>query len=294
MLERKPHENENACSQECEQISDAFCIETNRIYDSCRNQECIQDARIFVTEEGQKALDHADSIQVKSVKVLWTKIRTEEMPFHKGYFQIHIRYYFYCILDCCNCLGVGQEIAGLCTWEKKVLLYGGEGNTSIFVSDLQNDPCAPDFGKLCTAVNRPRAVVETAEPIALALEICQGPDEKDGFRHAEPIPEAVQTIFGGAFCRPCEQNKVCRLTLGLFSMIRLERPAQLVIPACDFCLPEKCCEDEFSCSDPCALFRSMSFPVNEFYPAINSFSSISAQILQKQTEPCPIDPKKYQ
>ena len=291
MLERKSHENEKPCSQKKDPISDAFCIETQRIFDSCRSQECIENARIFVTEEGQKALDGADSIQLKSVKVLWTKIRTEEMPFHKGYFRIHIRYFFYCILDCCNCLGVGREIAGLCTWEKRALLYGGEGNTSIFVSDLQTDPCMPDFGTLCTAWNRPRAVVETAEPIALALEIGTGTEKKDGF-FAEKLPDAIQSVFGGPFAAPCGQSKVCYLTLGLFSIVRLERPAQLVIPACDFCLPETCCEEEMPCHDPCALFRSMRFPVDEFCPAPPMFSPLSAEILQKPCTPCPNEQKK--
>ena len=75
----------------------ACCIDTYRIYDFCRNQECLEEMRLFVTDEGQRILDSANAIRVKNIKVLWTKIDTEEMPFNKGYFQINIRYYFHCV-----------------------------------------------------------------------------------------------------------------------------------------------------------------------------------------------------
>ncbi len=54
-------------------------------------------------------------------------------------------------------------------------------------------------------------------------------------------------------------------TLGQFSMIRLERDTQLVIPCYDFCMPQKEC---ISSSDdhPCELFSRIKFPVEEFFP----------------------------
>ena len=57
------------------------------------------------------------------------------------------------------------------------------------------------------------------------------------------------------------------VTLGQFSIIRLERDVQLLMPAYDLCLPTKEC----SCGssgpeDPCAMFERIDFPVKEFYP----------------------------
>lgn len=58
------------------------------------------------------------------------------------------------------------------------------------------------------------------------------------------------------------------VTLGQFSIIRLERDTQLLTPVYDYCVPEKECPcDGGSCQeDPCELFRKVQFPVGEFFP----------------------------
>ena len=55
------------------------------------------------------------------------------------------------------------------------------------------------------------------------------------------------------------------MTLGFFSVIRIERPGQYLINATEYSVPEKECVsgDE---EDPCAVFEKMAFPVNEFSP----------------------------
>ena len=54
-------------------------------------------------------------------------------------------------------------------------------------------------------------------------------------------------------------------TIGQFSIIRLERDTQLVVPAYDYCMPEKECPGTVS-DDPCTLFSRIQFPVDEFFP----------------------------
>ena len=54
-------------------------------------------------------------------------------------------------------------------------------------------------------------------------------------------------------------------TIGQFSLIRLERDTQLLIPAYDYSLPEKECPGS-SEDDPCELFGRIRFPVEEFFP----------------------------
>ena len=54
-------------------------------------------------------------------------------------------------------------------------------------------------------------------------------------------------------------------TIGLFSIIKLARHVQLLIPAFDFCVPNKQCvaaTDE----DACGLFDTIDFPIDEFFP----------------------------
>ena len=53
------------------------------------------------------------------------------------------------------------------------------------------------------------------------------------------------------------------VSLGIFSVVRLVRPAQLLVSATEYCIPEKECasvEDD----NPCRVFKSMPFPINEF------------------------------
>jgi len=56
------------------------------------------------------------------------------------------------------------------------------------------------------------------------------------------------------------------VTLGQFSIVRLERDTQLLVPVYDYCMPDKECACGDGCEDPCALFRNISFPVGEFFP----------------------------
>ena len=55
------------------------------------------------------------------------------------------------------------------------------------------------------------------------------------------------------------------VTLGQFTLVRLERDTQLLIPVYDYCIPQAEC----SCGDqeaPCGLFRNVAFPIGEFFP----------------------------
>lgn len=247
----------------------ACCIDTYRILDSCRTQECMEDLRVFVTDRGQQILDAASAIRVKHLKVLSTRIETEEMPFNKGYYQIRLRYYFRCILDCCTGLGTGQDVAGLCAWDKSVLLYGGEGGVSIFRSDGHpQEFCAPCAPSVTWEAGCPRAVVEIAEPVALRLNVLEscGGDFGVSVIDENGIPEHLCRYFEGSFTAAFSREKTCFLSMGIFSIIRLERPCQLVIPACDLCIPPEKENPTLPYSDPCALFRSMEFPVGEFFP----------------------------
>ena len=63
-------------------------------------------------------------------------------------------------------------------------------------------------------------------------------------------------------------------TIGQFSIIRLERPTQLIVPVYDYGLPEKECPGN-SEGDPCELFSRIPFPVEEFFPP-NSVDSSEA------------------
>ena len=77
------------------------------------------------------------------------------------------------------------------------------------------------------------------------------------------IPESISRGLCGNLCD--SEGKYITVSLGLFSVVRLVRPAQYIINATEYCVPDKVCisaEDD----NPCAVFRSMAFPTSEFCP----------------------------
>ena len=63
-----------------------------------------------------------------------------------------------------------------------------------------------------------------------------------------------------------EQNRLY-VTLGQFSIIRLERDVQLVVPTLDCPVPSKeCCDNPGCAEDPCDMFSRIAFPVQQFFP----------------------------
>ena len=81
------------------------------------------------------------------------------------------------------------------------------------------------------------------------------------------VPEPLSCLFGDDIILDTGVKKLF-VTLGQFSIIRLERDIQLLMPAYDYCLPEKecACQGAECGEDPCEIFRKVQFPVGEFFP----------------------------
>ena len=69
--------------------------------------------------------------------------------------------------------------------------------------------------------------------------------------------------YGGEFVQS-ESEKDVLVSIGIFTIVQLERDVQMLIPAYDFCMPRKECVA--SSEDPCELFSSIDFPTSEFFP----------------------------
>ena len=54
------------------------------------------------------------------------------------------------------------------------------------------------------------------------------------------------------------------ISFGIFSVIRIEREAQVLIQATDYSVPDKECSAASNDDNPCSLFNNMPFPVNQF------------------------------
>lgn len=262
--------SENRCSCSSGGASsggrETICIDTNRVLDSCRDRDCYENARVFVGQAGQDLLDHVGcTVRVVCAKILWTYISIDPIQFNRGFYQITARFYVHVKLEACVGMGRSQTFDGIAVVEKTVVLFGGEGNVSVFRSDPEANRCAPWNGSN-RSNNLPTAVVETVEPVVLGSTVVE-PSCCNCACYtccsANDIPQDV--LERGNLDSVCDREDGNRLyvSLGLFTVFRIERPAQFLISASEYCVPDKeCVCDEPS--SPCNLFRNMAFPTNEF------------------------------
>jgi hypothetical protein len=80
------------------------------------------------------------------------------------------------------------------------------------------------------------------------------------------VPAFINSCFGGELSSGDDSRRIY-VTLGQFSIVRLERDTQILIPMYDYCMSDKQCACEPGCAeDPCSIFRNIAFPVGEFFP----------------------------
>ncbi len=112
---------------------------------------------------------------------------------------------------------------------------------------------------------------EVVDPICLGAKLTEFNDgcckyADDDTVDLGNIPDCVRRVFDDRFICGREQQRRVYISLGLFTIIKLERNVQLLIPAYDFCIPEKECVGAATPDDPCDLFEKISFPIDEFFP----------------------------
>lgn len=240
---------------------EAVCIDTSRVYDSCADKDCLADLRVYFTDADQAIINDAISVRARSVDVINVFIEIEKVPFSTGYYSVDATYFFDVELDVYTSpLTSPQNVHGLSVFTKKSILYGGDGSVKVFSSEFSPrvDTQNPSYS------TNPRAKVQVATPIPLDARLCAVSDCCNNLSAGVPtIPETVKGRYSGEFIIT-DTDPAVRVTIGLFSIIRLERDVQLLIPAYDFCMPSKECAND--AEDPCDAFRRIAFPVNEFFP----------------------------
>ena len=80
------------------------------------------------------------------------------------------------------------------------------------------------------------------------------------------IPGAVKELFDEELVLSGDKRRLF-VTLGQFSIVRLERSAQLVVPVLEYSIPQKeCCDNPGGTEDPCEMFSRIPFPAEQFSP----------------------------
>lgn len=52
-------------------FNEAVCIHTDKVYDSCRDKDCLENIRVYLTASGQSVVDNAISVKCVKAEVIW-------------------------------------------------------------------------------------------------------------------------------------------------------------------------------------------------------------------------------
>lgn len=243
---------------------EAMCIDTYRVLDSCRDKDCFEKTEVILTGYGKEALASSKEVKAKESKVLSCIIETDEVPFNSGFYKVSAKIFVKVIFEVCIG-GCFQDIEGLSILEKNVILFGGEGAVKVFKSDRDtgffkggNPQRALSLGML------PIAVLETVDPIVLETKIIKKCDGcNDDLANIGCLPNGIETLFSGELISNRVGEYCLVATFGLFSVVRLERPSQIVLNAAEYSIPEKD-HSKIRNEDPKDVFREIPFPLCEF------------------------------
>ena len=253
-------------NRNCNQVSNAaetVCIDTYQVLDSCRDRDCFENTRIYLGAEAQALINSCATVRVRSAEIACGNVTVNSVAFNDGFYQVNARFYLRIVVEICVGQGRVQEYCGLSVVDKSVVLYGGNGNVNIFRSNPENNGPCPTCDPDLASNNLPIGVVETVTPIVLSTKVACAPCEcYDPCRFSD-IPESVMELLNCDVTDTAESDYVLLATFGLFSVVRIERPAQFLVSATDYSVPDKECPCDRA-EDPCSLFRTIKFPTEEF------------------------------
>ena len=140
-----------------EDLQEALSIHTRKITDSCRDKDCIEDLRVYLTKASQNILDGCSSAKVRCGELLYTYIDVEPVAFDRNHFCVDATFYYRILADAVVGCGRPVTLHGVAVFSKRAVLCGEESKAHIFTSDTRLD--GPD-GLSKYSVNVPTAVVE--------------------------------------------------------------------------------------------------------------------------------------
>lgn len=153
---------ENECTPEYDcrdYFKEAVCIDAMRIYDSCSDKDCLEDIRVLFPAARQPLIDSATNVRIKDVSVITVYIDLQPIPFNKGFYSVDMTFFFDVALDLFGGpTSCPVPVNGVSIFNKKVILYGSEGNVKMYSSD-----CCIDDVDVQDCKVLPKATVQVGE-----------------------------------------------------------------------------------------------------------------------------------
>lgn len=241
-------------------FKEAVCIDAGRVYDSCCDRDCLSDMRLYFKPADQNVVNNAINVKIRSAEVINVLVDVEPVHLNRGFYACDITFFFLVRIDIFtapHCQPI--PVSGVCSADKKVILYGSDGGVKVFSNettrDDAGDPQSPETSNL------PRCVVSCVDPVPLSAKLCKACRSC----YCRQMPECVTGVLGGEVVTAQGGDDLSvTVTLGLFTIVQLIRNVQMLIPVYDFCVPEKECSA--SSDSPCDIFSKIKFPLDDFFP----------------------------
>ena len=141
-------------------LNQALSIHTRKITDSCRDKDCIEDLRVYLTVGSQDQLETAASVRVRSADLLDAYIDVEPVAFDGHHYCIDVTFYYRVLADAVVGCNRPTTLYGLACFSKRAVLCGEDSRAHIFTSDTR---LGQMDGTSIPSSNLPTAVVEVTD-----------------------------------------------------------------------------------------------------------------------------------
>ena len=248
-------------------IREAVCVHTDKISDSCLAKDCIEDLQVYLTVPSQQALDCAVSAKARYVELLHVGVHVGDRPLFHGLLHgrphVLLPRHRRCVrrrrppddghgprhlLEAARHVRRRDERAQFLEPERRQLpLQAGHPGRKRAGGHRRSR--RPDDPRLARAGGLQLQLLPAVAPV---------------------IPEAILGCFEEQLVLDGESKRLL-VTIGQFSIARLERSTQLLIPTFDYCIPSKTCKNVGSSNteSPCEVFGQIEFPMDAFFPSKN-------------------------
>ena len=116
-------------------VREAVCIHTRKIFDSCRDKDCVEDLRFYPTASAMELLAGCQMVRGGTAELLYVYSAVEPATFNRGFYSIDMRFFYRVTLQ----VGTGTPrcagAEGLCVFDKRCFLVGWELSSNFFSSD---------------------------------------------------------------------------------------------------------------------------------------------------------------
>ena len=262
------------------------CIIALKVYDSCRQQDCLTFEQIGPARSAEHVCigddhihegdiidppDNAASVTIDCLKIKRIIIVDKRPnPFKNGFWDIDLKYVFEYRL--CFRTADGDVLGSIranSIFQKRVTLFGSVGSDLAFTTDLFRQ------GGENTIDSEPFIMVE-AKAVALTAEL----------NHRRQSIQELPFSDKEHIDRMLHLTNDVRITIGLFTIIKLFRIVTLSVESRGFCVPDEC--EDISPLNPCDFFNNLDFPIDIFSPPQRPefLAGVSGNIPAKEREGC--------